>query len=184
MIIRSKKKQKILLLLAGGAALCLNQSSSGYSRILKKIYKNWQWINKAHLYRCVEEFRNDRLVSYQENQDGTTSIVLTEKGKKIALRYNTEKIKIKKPLRWDKKWRIIIFDIPEKNRSARDIFRDKLKTLNFYELQKSVFVHPYNCVEELNFLVEFYGIRNNVYLIEATRLSNEEKLKLHFKINK
>ena len=49
-------------------------------------------------------------------------------------------LKIDKPKIWDKKWRIVVFDIPEKQRGARDSLRTYLKKLDFYELQKSIFI--------------------------------------------
>lgn len=51
--------------------------------------------------------------------------------------------------RWDKKWRIVIFDIPQELHNKRNIFRARLKSLGFYMIQKSVFVFPYPCEEEL-----------------------------------
>ena len=51
--------------------------------------------------------------------------------------------------KWDKKWRVIIFDIPQELHNKRNIFRSKLKYLGFYMIQKSVFVFPYPCEEEL-----------------------------------
>ena len=72
-------------------------------------------------------------------------VLLTKKGKRIAERHSLDFLKIKKPRRWDKKWRMVIFDVPEKNRAARDIFRFYNKRLGFYELQHSVRVYPYKC---------------------------------------
>ena len=67
-------------------------------------------------------------------------------------------MRINKPKKWDRKWRIILFDIPEKIRKARDVFRYHLNQLGFYEFQKSVFVHPYNCKDEIDYLIEFIYI--------------------------
>src|SRR3990167_2211250 len=64
--------------------------------------------------------------------------------------------------KWDKKWRVVIFDIPEKSRMARDALRRKLKELEFRELQKSVFVHPYECKKEIDFIIEFFNLRHYV----------------------
>ena len=51
------------------------------------------------------------------------------------------------------------FDIPEKLKRAREVLRDKLKDIGFIELQKSVFAHPFECEDEINFIVEVFQIR-------------------------
>lgn len=37
---------------------------------------------------------------------------------------------------WDKRWRIVVFDVPEELRKGRDVLHSKLRALGFYELQK------------------------------------------------
>ena len=51
--------------------------------------------------------------------------------------------------KWDKKWRVVIFDIPQELHDKRNIFRARLKSLGFYMVQKSIFAFPYPCEEEL-----------------------------------
>ena len=52
-------------------------------------------------------------------------------------------------IKWDKKWRVAIFYIPQEMHSKRNRLRLKLRSLGFYMIQKSVFVFPYPCEEEL-----------------------------------
>lgn len=174
--------QKILLLLLAGVGLGLTRSPGQYFRIIKQTAKAWKAINRSQLYNYIREFYNSRLVSYKEEKDGTINVVLTEKGRKRALRYRMEELSIKTSVRWDKKWRLVIFDIPEKYRKARDALRYELKKLGMKELQKSVFVHPYNCEDEINFIVEVFDIRPYIRYITATKITNEEELKLHFEL--
>ena len=56
-------------------------------------------IKKRRLYELVREFYNNRLVSYKENEEGLTEIILTKDGEKIALKFRLDDIKIKKPIR-------------------------------------------------------------------------------------
>lgn len=53
-------------------------------------------------YRPIQYLKNNNMVLVEEEKDVTT-IILTEKGKKRALKYSLEKIEIKKPKKWDKK---------------------------------------------------------------------------------
>ena len=177
---RSPFKRKALLLLTSGLALGLTHSPRTQKYIFKSLAREWKNIDKQYLYKIIHEFKNERLVDYRENKHGTVEIVLTEKGKKKALSFKIDEMKIRKPIRWDKKWRVVMFDIPEKRRWGRDAIREKLKNLGFYELQKSVFIHPFNCRDEIDFVIEYFQIRNCVRYGELTNLTNEAELKLHF----
>ena len=179
-LIISPVKRKFLLLLAAGFALSFSRSIGRQLKILEDVPREWREIDRQYLYRLVREFKDERLVDYREETDGSISVVLTDKGKLKTLRFNMDLMRIDKPSRWDGFWRIVFFDVPEKRRKARDALRDKLKELNFHELQKSVFIHPYPCQDQINFIVEFFEIRNSVRLAEAKNITNESELKLHF----
>lgn len=180
--IRSPLKQKALLLLASGVALGLTNSPKQYSRIIKAAAREWRWIDKNYLYQIITGFKRERLVNYREEADGTIIIVLTESGRKKVVEFNIDKITLGRPTKWDGKWRLLFFDIPEKYRRARDALREKLKGLGLHELQKSVFVYPFPCFDELNSIIEFFEIRNYVRLAEAVNLTGEAELILKFKL--
>ncbi len=180
--IKSPIKKKILLLLAGGLALGLAKNPRTQKYIFKKLKRDWKDINKKYLYRVVGEFKKERLVEYSEDKNGFVKIVLSEKGKKIVLGFEIDKIKIKQPLRWDGKWRVVFFDIPEKRRFERNVLRNKLKDLGFGEIQKSVFIHPFPCLDEINFITKYFQLRNLVRYGEMMNISNEEELRLKFKL--
>jgi len=180
---RSLAKRKILLLLQAGLVLSLTPSPKMHGYIFRTLAKDWKNIDRDYLKRAIHEFRHERLVDFQEKSDGTIRIVLTKEGEQHTLEYNIDEMEIKKPASWDKKWRIVFFDIPEKRRRARDALRNKLRELGFCELQKSVFVHPYPCQDEIDFIVEFFEIRSCVRYGELTNLTNEAELKLRFGLN-
>ena len=179
---RRDTKQKVLLLLLSGLAMSLSRSPRGYYKILNSIPKQLKEIRIKRLYSIVREFYNDRLVDYKEDKNGIIKIVLTKEGQKKALRFKLDEMKIKKPAKWDGQWRIVIFDIPEKFKKAREALRIKLKELGFLELQKSVFIFPYECEDEINFIMEVFQIRSFVRLICAKSFTNEEQLKIKFNL--
>lgn len=178
----SSTKQKALLLLATGIVLGFSHSPKAHYKIWKALPKAWREINKTTLRRIIEEFKYKRLVDFKEEKDGSVTIVLTELGRYHALRYDPDNIKISIPLRWDRKWRIVIFDIPEKKKAAREAFRRELRKLGFFELQKSVWVFPYKCEDAINFLMELFEIREYVRYLEVLALSHDADLRLHFKL--
>jgi len=116
-------------------------------------------------------------------KNGKVTIRLTEKGRKKLLTYELHDMCIKKPNKWDGIWRIIIFDIPEKYKSARDALRKfHLQKLGFAQIQDSVFVLPYECRDEIDFIAEFYGIRKYIRIMETSSLDGGDELKKHFRI--
>jgi len=175
-------QQKVLLLLLGGLALGLSGSPKKYFQIIKGIKEGWREIDNRALRRAIRGLYQSKLISEKQNSDGTITMILTDQGKKKALTYNLDKMEIKKPGQWDKKWRVVLFDIPNNRKRIRDALRYHLKNLGFYEFQESVFVHPYDCKDEIDYLIEFYDIRKFVRFIIAEEIDNELDLKYHFKI--
>ena len=151
-------QQKIILLLLGGIALGLVASPLGQLRIRRELSREWKKINQKHLKEEIRNLYRSKLVSIKQNNDGTSTLTLTDKGKVRALTYRFDDMKIKRE-KWDGQWRLVIFDIPEDLRKARDALRFKLRDLGFCELQKSVFVFPYECKNEIDFIVEFFQVR-------------------------
>ncbi len=76
---------------------------------------------------------------------------------------------------WDKKWRIVIFDIPEDKKNDRDYFRYKLKELGFKKLQKSVWVCPFDIIDETKELVNKLRVKSYVKCILADYIDDQEK---------
>ena len=175
-------QKKILLLLMGGLALGLSGSPKTSFQIIKAIGKEWEEIDRRSLRRAIKSLYESKLISEKQNPDGTITIILSSNGKNKALAYDLENIKIKEPNKWDKKWRVVLFDIPDKLKKAREIFRIHLKNLDFFKLQESVFVHPYDCQDEIDYIVEFYNLRKFVRFIVADSVDNELHLKKHFNL--
>lgn len=184
-LIWSPRKQKILVALAAGMIMGLSRSPGQPIRILKTLPKIFKDIETKYFIRAVKEFHRDRLVNYLENPNGTDiQITISELGRKRVLKFDFDKLEIKKPLIWDKKWRLVFFDVPEKKRLIRDSFRIKLQDLGFQELQRSIFIHPYPCEAEINFAIEVLDARSYVRLAEVDWITNEADLLLRFHLNK
>lgn len=93
-------------------------------------------------------------------------------------RFKTLEISDKK---WDGWWRVVIFDIPESKRLARDALRRKLIFFGFYSLQKSVFICPFECRREIEILGDYFNVSEYIELFSAhLPRQQEEKLKRFF----
>lgn len=85
--------------------------------------------------------------------------------------------------KWDKKWRMIIFDVPEKKSKERRALSSKLKDLGFYPLQESVYIYPFECQNELDFICGFLSIDRYVnYCVLKTLDKREGELKVFFNL--
>lgn len=169
-----------MLLLLGGVALGLTHSPKQYFKILGEMADEWKGLNKFNLRRTIKNLYRSKMFKEVKNKDGTISIILSEKGKKTAEVYSLDNLKINKPKEWDGNWRVVIFDIPERIKKVREALRMHLRNLGFYELQKSVFIYPFSCTEEIKQIIDFYDISEHVRVIMAHSLDNEEELIKHF----
>lgn len=105
---------------------------------------------------------------------GSWIVEVTEHGKRRLIESTFKDITITKPEHLDGRWRIVLYDIPDKHEAQRDIFRDRLKQLGFFPLQKSVFVLPYPCEDELDVLIQHLGIGKFVTFFSTDSLGRHE----------
>lgn len=122
------------------------------------------------LKRGLLKFENDRYV-------------LTQIGEKMLRKFELTDYKIKKPKKWDKKWRIIIFDIPEKKRKIRNQIVALLKQIGFVLLQDSVWVYPYDCEDIIGLLKTDFGIGKFLLYIIADEIENDKHLRQEFRLS-
>jgi len=103
-------------------------------------------------------------------------IVLSKKGQQIFKQLQTEEIIFPVDENWDGVWHLVCYDIPEKYKKQRDLFRCKLKQAGFKEIQKSLFVYPYNCKQEIAVISENFHISPFVAYLNTDYLPMQEKL--------
>lgn len=110
-------------------------------------------------------------------------ISLTPEGRKRAGIFQIDKLRLERPKRWDKKWRLLMFDIPQEKRISREALRGKLKELGFLMFQKSVWVYPFECRAEMQLLQDFFGLSNHeIRLIIAENIGDDNILKQNFNL--
>lgn len=174
--------QKILLLMEGGLVLGLTRRPDQYFRVIKKISKEWQKINERALRSAIHKLYQSKLIGCKDNNDSTISMALTDAGKKKIIKFNLDSMKIKKPKQWDRFWRLVVFDIPEKKRQGRRALAEKLKELEFYPMQKSVFIHPYECKDEVDFITEIFNLVPYVRFFTVKETDIELDLRNRFRL--
>ncbi len=134
-------------------------------KILDKLYKKYK--NKKRVTKTLYYFKKQNYINTKV-VDGQRVFYLSPHGYSKILKI---KLKLKrKKLKKDGKYRIIIFDIPEKEKLKREYFRKGLKCLGFQQLQKSVWVSPYDVFKELRLFAEDCRLTENVKYILATKI--------------
>lgn len=136
-------------------------------------------LKRERVRKVLYNLEKRKLISLKRT-NGELLVTFNEEGKRLVLKYKLDGMVIKKPRRWDKKWRIVIFDIPEKKKVAREVLRNKLKQLGFYQLQRSVFVHPFECQQEIELITKFYEVGPYVYFMRVDYIDNQKAIKKKF----
>ncbi len=127
--------------------------------------------------RALKSHRAAGLIVYSEK-----GYSLTEKGESELRRLTLKEFASHRPRRWDGKWRVLMFDVPERDRRQRDRIREMLQLMGCVRLQDSVWVLPHDCEDMIALVkVDLKLGKRLVYLI-AEAIEGEDSLKRHFKL--
>ncbi len=176
---REATKQLVTDLLKAGSGVTILLSRPSGSMFNLKPYQSSDGFDRNKFRRTLRHAKNYGYIGIKE-KDGEITITLTEAGHEKALKYSIEDIHIETPPYWDKKWRMVMFDIPESQRLARNVFKEKLDEIGFALIQKSAYVHPYPCHNEIEFMRSLYEIKQYVKLIIVDKIEEEDELRKKF----
>lgn len=144
-------------------------------RIPFKMYDKFRDQDKEHFR--LDLYRLERAGFIKKYFDGKElQIELMQKGKKLLKTYLYQELVISKPKKWDKKWRLVIYDIANDKKDRRDVLRNKLENLGFLKLQESVYVYPFECLKEINLIKIMFYLTPHVQYIVAERIESEINL--------
>lgn len=147
----------------------------GYERLMAQRYQIPSYIRRT--MKSLERRGMVRIVV----KNGEIRAYLTDKGRQELLKYQLREKKLKGG-KWDKKWRVVIFDISENRRSARDHIRTDMRTFGFEKLQDSVWVYPYECEDVITLLKTQYKAGKELVYIVASDIENDTRLRKRFKL--
>lgn len=179
----SKTKLLLKYMALGGVVVVLSLVNPVLPHYLIKAYFKNKKFQKAKFLRDIKRLQGRDLIDFEELPDGQIKMVLKSNSKKIILKYDIDNMKLKKSHLWDRKWRLVVFDIPNYKRTASSAFSYKLKDLGFYRLQKSVYLCPFPCGEEIEFIASIFNIREHILMLNVSNFEGDEKLKHHFGLN-
>lgn len=175
------------ILLTGGILIAATDPKFGY-KILPELvkyakYKVRNKKDKKKIYDTFYSLKQQDLIQF-ENRHGQLYISLTPEGKKKAGKYQIDDLEIKKPKRWDGQWRILIFDVLDRQKLKREALRGKIKDLGLYQIQKSVWVYPYDFFKEMDLLRSFFNFsKDEMKIIIASEIEGDRELRRHFRLS-
>lgn len=168
--------REILFIAIAGPILLSSLFAPNAVQILKPLLKwrkNWDKIDRRHIREAIRRLNQKRLIDLEEKYD-KLYVKITENGKKLLKNFDYDDLKLPQSKKWDKKWRLVIFDIPEKKQKERRAFSVKLKDIGFYPLQESAFIYPFDCRNEMDFICEFFSISRYVNYCTIDALDKRE----------
>ena len=121
----------------------------------------------------------ERLIKKGWLQFRNGSLEMTPSGEVALMKMRFENNTHVKP-KWDKKWRILIFDIPERRKSLREKVRATLTSIGFLRLQDSVWVYPYDCEDFMTLLKADFKVGKDLIYIIADAIENDVHRRRNF----
>ena len=176
---------EVLFIAAAGPIILASLFLPNAPQMLKpliKWHKNWGKIKRKRIYEAINRLNQKRLIELTQKGD-SLYIEITENGKRLIKNFDYDNIELPSRKKWDKKWHLVIFDIPEKKNKERRALSVKLKDLGFYPLQESVFIYPYDCRDEIDFVCSFLSVDRYVnYCVVDTLDKKEGDLRKFFNL--
>jgi len=154
----------------------------GYLEDLLKSIKTDQEKNRK-LLRVLKNLEKQEILDLQEKDDKVI-VYLKNKNHPKIVEYSIKNILEfkKKEKKWNGKWFLVFFDVPEIQRNKRDYLRKLLVRLGFYQYQKSVYLFPYECEKEVALIKKIVeGAKYMKYII-AEKIEDEVNAKKYFRL--
>lgn len=136
----------------------MHQAKSAAGRLVAKKYAEWT------------------------ERDGKKFLRVTPKGRK-ALAFEQAKVALKnQKKKWDGRWRMVVFDIPERRRRVRTRLCAIMREIGFVRMQDSVWVYPYDCEDFIALLKAELKIGKDVLYAIADTIENDNGLRREYNL--
>ncbi|MEK7535496.1 MAG: CRISPR-associated endonuclease Cas2 [Patescibacteria group bacterium] len=120
-------------------------------------------------------------VIFRDTERGK-KLEITNKGRNYLTLIESDEFIFKKPKKWDKKFRLVIFDIKEEKRGDRRRLRDFLRKIGFMRLQNSVWVYPYDCEDLITLIKSEFRIGKGVLYVIVDSIEYDKPIREHFSL--
>jgi len=138
---------------------------------------------RHRIYGEMRRMRNRGWIKVAEKQ-GNKFVKLTEKGRLELLYRKLQAFKDSKNKKWDGGWWMALYDIPEHGRNERYAIRDALRLAGFYQLQKSVYVHPYKIPSELAAYLKDAKLLEFIRFVHVDHMDGAREIEKYFSLRR
>lgn len=152
-------REEILMMLAEGA-LCLLR--------IRSLFSYGHYYDYSHIRKTINRLEKDGLL-HKEKREPHAPFYLTGRGRLLLEKHRA--CLRESPRSWDHRWRVVVFDIPEKRGDVRLYLRSFLKTLGFGKVQKSVWISPYDFEEQVREFARKLDIPQYIFQLTVERFS-------------
>lgn len=179
---RGQIERAILSTLAIAGVGLVIMAAPNTLQLLKNVDPDWiiKRDPRQRIREAAHRLHKKGLVTFV-HKDGRVFLRITEKGR---TRFQSLLIQgpLPRPLRWDRKWRLVIFDIPEKKHVLRARARSIVSGFGFIRLQDSVWAYPYDCEEAIALLKAELHIGKDLLYIIADAIEYDLPLRKEFNL--
>lgn len=172
--------EAILGTIAAAGVISIAVCAPNALQILRPFFKEKKYSPKRAVDKSIESLIKTGLVKREWNRNGDPVLTLTRRGKWES--FLRRKLDDKKTMKWDGKWRVVIFDVPNSKAKLRQELRRGMRLYGFLMLQKSVWIYPYPCDEFVAILREHLELADDVLYLTVSFLENDKKYQKKFKL--
>ncbi len=142
-------------------------------------------VEEKKVKRVLDNLEKKEILNIEE-KDNTLFVHILDKDNPTIIKYSIQALLDykKKKKQWNGKWFLVFFDVPELQRNKRNYLRKFLVKLGFYRYQKSVYLFPYECEEEVKLIKRIVEGANYMKYIIAEKIEDEEEAKQFFSLGK
>ncbi|HEY4514490.1 MAG TPA: hypothetical protein VJH69_04195 [Candidatus Paceibacterota bacterium] len=176
------------LFVAGGIAVALSAAPTFFVALasLGYVLKADERVRRRKLQHSFDYLKRYKYITLKTFPQRRIGSVLTDTGRKRierTLMRRALRSQFDRKKKWDSKWRLILFDISTAERAKRNAFRAMIRRIGAVMLQKSVWIYPYDCLESVTLLRQFFDLsEDSLRLVETDFIGDDRVLRKHFKL--
>lgn len=140
-------------------------------------------IEEEKIRKSLESLEKNEIIEMEE-KGNKVFVKLKDKNNSTVIKYSTKALLDfkKKEKKWNGKWFLVFFDVPEIQRNKRNYLRKYLLDIGFYRYQQSIYIFPYECEKEIILIKKIVeGAKYMKYII-AEKIEDEGAIKTYFKL--
>jgi len=140
-------------------------------------------VEETKVRKSLEKLESKEIIDLEE-KGGNIFVKLKDKNNLTIIKYSTKALLNfkRKAKHWNKKWFLVFFDVPEIQKNKRDYLRRFLVYIGFYQYQKSIYIFPYECENEIKLIKKIVEGAKYIKYIIAEKIEDEKLVKQYFKL--